>query len=251
MMSGDGCNNLLVRVDNVRCSSLLPRIRFYSQSLVREKLSEAFEIVRRGLRTEITEARVRRDIIVTYVGGAAKSGAAYARLFAQENRITQQNVVATGEVIKRGRQIEELRSIVIVDDFIGTGQSAAAGLRGFLAELDGELDAPVHYVCLAGFSSGVDRVISNLKKSGFVHEDHYVISVCDILGDEDRAFGDTTTSDYGRAVAEEYGRRLVKNFPLGFDDCQALVVFDANCPNNTLPILWYGDSDWRPLFARQ
>ena len=192
---------------------LLPRIRFYSQSLVREKLSEAFDIVRRGLRTEITSARVRRDILVTYLGGAAKSGTAYARLFAQENNITLQNVVATGEVVKRGRQFDELRSIVIVDDFIGTGQSAAANLRELLAEIDSELDAPVHYVCVAGFSSGIERVIKDLKQAGFEEGDRYIISVCDVLGDEDRAFSDASKSDYARAVAEDYGRRLVKKYP--------------------------------------
>ena len=135
---------------------VLPRIRFYSQSLIREKLSEAFDIVRRGLRTEITRARVRRDILVTYLGGAAKSGTVYARLFAQENNVTLQNVVATEEVVKRGRQIDDLQSITVVDDFIGTGKSAAANLRELLTEIDSELDVPVHYVCLAGFSSGID-----------------------------------------------------------------------------------------------
>ena len=230
---------------------LLQRVQFYSQSLVREKLSEAFDIVRRGLRTEITGARVRRDIIVTHVGGAAKSGAAYARLFAQENSIALPNVVATGEVSRRGRQLKELRSIVIVDDFIGTGKSAAAELREFLTELDDELDSPVHYVCLAGFASGIERIISDLREAGFEQGDHYLISVCDILGDEDRAFADASASDYARAVAEDYGRRLVKKYPLGFGDCQALVLFDATCPNNTLPVLWYGDRGWKPLFARQ
>ena len=109
----------------------------------------------------------------------------------------------------------------------------------------------MHYVCLAGFASGIERIISDLRKAGFEQGDHYLISVCDILGDEDRAFTDASASDYAREVAEDYGRRLVKKYPLGFGDCQALVVFDATCPNDTLPVLWYGDSGWKPLFARQ
>ena len=230
---------------------LLPRIKFYSQHLIREKLNEAFGIVRRGLRTEITQARVRRDILVTYLGGAAKSGTSYARLFAQENRIALDNVVSTENVVGRGRQIDELRSIVIVDDFIGTGRSAATNLRELLTEVDSELAAPVHYVCLAGFASGMERIKKDLRQAGFEDGERYTITVCDILEDEDRAFADAGKSDYARAVAADYGRRLVKKYPLGFEDCQALVVFDATCPNNTLPVLWYGSNEWHPLFPRQ
>jgi hypothetical protein len=50
-----------------------------------------------------------------------------------------------------------------------------------------------------------------------------------------------------------YGKKIVKNAPLGRKDGQLLVVFPDNCPNNSLPILWKtGTSSfpWTPLFGR-
>jgi hypothetical protein len=38
--------------------------------------------------------------------------------------------------------------------------------------------------------------------------------------------------------------------PLGFGDCQALVVFETGCPNNSVPILWKQTGEWQPLFPR-
>lgn len=36
----------------------------------------------------------------------------------------------------------------------------------------------------------------------------------------------------------------------GFGGAGLTIVFQSNCPNNTIPILWNGDNGWYPLFPR-
>jgi hypothetical protein len=40
-------------------------------------------------------------------------------------------------------------------------------------------------------------------------------------------------------------------FERGFGNCGLLIAFRHGCPNNSLPILWYTSSTWRPLFRRR
>lgn len=42
----------------------------------------------------------------------------------------------------------------------------------------------------------------------------------------------------------------VKNDALGYNNAQALIAFEYNTPNNTLPIIWVDDQQWNPLFKR-
>jgi len=41
-----------------------------------------------------------------------------------------------------------------------------------------------------------------------------------------------------------------RSYPFGYRDGQLLVVFQSNCPNHTLPIVWAHDNGWEPLFRR-
>ena len=61
----------------------------------------------------------------------------------------------------------------------------------------------------------------------------------------------------------KYGEKLYPNakygeHPLGYDDSQALIIFDHNVPNNTLPIIWASPRNektkgvvWYPLWERK
>jgi hypothetical protein len=40
------------------------------------------------------------------------------------------------------------------------------------------------------------------------------------------------------------------NSPLGYENTQALTIFEHSTPNNTLPIIWSSRSKWWPLFPR-
>lgn len=103
---------------------LLPHLRFYSAGLVREKLKEAHAIVRRGLTQVIEKGKTKRsDIAVTYLGGTGKSSMKIARHYADEANIYTKNVVTLGELLGRVDEDEEIRTVVILDDFVGSGST--------------------------------------------------------------------------------------------------------------------------------
>jgi hypothetical protein len=75
--------------------------------------------------------------------------------------------------------------------------------------------------------------------------------------DSDRCFHESAsifeTADdrlVARRLVEELARRFGSKEPLGTGDLEALVVFEHNCPNNTLPLLWRKSNEWTPLFER-
>ena len=243
------------KVDQRLAFKLLQRVNFYSTGLIREKLRDAHGIVLRGMRSQVSSRR-RRDILVSYLGGVGKSGAQYARLYADENQVAKENVVAPEQIaaaLRRGVH----QSLVFIDDFIGTGGSASRSIS-HIAESHGDAiltsGVNVHIIAITGFDAGVGVVEAALTGVAETWE----LNVCDPLGESNRAFGsdsmvfaDAPERERGRRLFEECGRRALPKNPLGFGRCEALVVFDSSCPNNSLPVLWASDRDeWAPLFPR-
>lgn len=56
--------------------------------------------------------------------------------------------------------------------------------------------------------------------------------------------------DLCKRMAQEYGRKLLPNHPLGWEDGQYSFGFFYNTPDNTLPIFWSNRGKWIPLFTR-
>lgn len=53
-----------------------------------------------------------------------------------------------------------------------------------------------------------------------------------------------------KKFAEHYGRKLMPNNPLGWDNCQFIFGFFYNTPDNTLPIFWSDNNGWYPIIKR-
>jgi hypothetical protein len=238
--------------------TLLQHTRLYSSSLMRSKFHEAFGVVRRSAKLFYPTDRTRKraDVIVSWLDGAGKSGAHCARLYAEENGILKDCVV---EPTRLGRVLgsdSELNALVFVDDFVGTGRQASENLPSVLEphiHAIKQLSIPIFVSVIAGFAEGIskiDKVACSLALQ--IH-----VGACDVLDSGDRCFSSSSrifpdeakrTDAY--ALAMRKGKQLIPRAPLGYGDCQALVVFEHNTPNNTLPILWAEDPSFRPLFPR-
>lgn len=243
--------------------NLLGKLRFYSGASVRAKMHEAHSIVERRLaELEVplrlgARQRKRRDILVSHLGGVAKSGVRYGQLYADENQLFADSVIERDRIGRAIRALTDTRALVFVDDFIGTGQSALEAFRA-LATTEGEIlqsdRLVLVYVVVCGFEAGRARLETELELLRLP----VIVHICEPMTEADRCFSensevlpDKNTRLKTRDLVESYGRRLLPAAPLGFGDGQALVVFEWNCPNNTLPILWSQHADWRPLFKRQ
>lgn len=163
----------------------------------------------------------------------------------------------------------KLEALVFVDDFIGSGKTSVSSFKSFhesyahRSELRG---LPTWYVTVTGFDRGVSRVVDE-----FPHLSGRILAASGFLTDEDRAFAwpgkifdkrhewlraKQLCSEIGTNILRPYFRGANKLNPhvLGWENDQALVAFEHNTPNNTLPIFWaagmFRGRRWHPLFAR-
>lgn len=239
---------------------ILQKIKFYSQSEIRSKMNEAYNIIRRDIIQRIEYGkRKQSDIIVSYIDGPGKSGGGkYAKLFADENGIYAENVIERGKLADAIYKNERLQSIVFIDDFIGTGESAKQYFIELKEDCNDILDSvnfKLFYIAITGFQKSkleVEETINHLRLPIQVH-------ICDTLDSQDICFNEDSYifSDESERInalriAHEIGSKLVKKYPLGYGDCQTAIVFSDSCPNNNLPILWKESSspEWMPLFKR-
>ena len=149
--------------------------------------------------------------------------------------------------------------LIFIDDFCGTGtQAYDMGVKyvPFMQEVARRngLKIKVWYLTLMATSAG----LSTLRKAKIFDR---VECVCE-LDSSYRAFDDDSlyyarlSYDVARVQSEEmargYGERLQPENPLGFGDCQLLVGFHHNVPDNTLPIISQQQPEipWYPVFPR-
>lgn len=236
---------------------ILEGLTFYTQANIRQKMREGQGIVMRSLAhknlVHKIEKKKRSDILVSYLDKLAKSGAHYAKLYADENKIYVGNVIEKAKLGDAITKAVDINALAFIDDFIGTGDSACKYFRE-LEEMYGDLlqKQDLFLLFISGFVSAKTRVEDCLSELGLQVQIH----ICDPLDDSARIFGELSTTfsnpaerNRAREICYEYGARLVKSYPLGYGDCQAAIVFEDTCPNNTLPILW-SEKDWVPLFPR-
>lgn len=252
---------------------LTSNLKFYDEVEVQSKLTSLFRKIQKknknlkGTKTIYTGEKTtgrslqrlkRNNFLVSYVDGIGKSGAYYAKKFADENNINSRYVMEPSKVFSKLSQLKNgIDSIIFVDDFIGTGNSINTNLTKFLNDnidfLHNFPDLTIHIAIIVGYSDSKYRIESSLSN---VFSNLY-IHIEDILNDSDMTFSDQSRifASYAekeriRLIAQSYGSKLSRQFPLGYGHCQSLVVLPDTCPNNTLPIYWKKTSKWIPLFRR-
>lgn len=189
----------------------------------------------------------------------SKSGARYAKLYADENEIYFDQVVERSNLFEQMQGMNENpRALVFVDDFVGTGQSAKEYFDDVFKEVGREVSKrnwQVFFIAVIGFQKAKKELIDHCAASGIPITIHF----CDTLDEESRCFQenseifpDPIERKTAKDVVLQIGLQLEPKWPLGYKDSQALVVFDDTCPNNTIPILWAHSlkGNWTPLFRR-
>ena len=247
---------------------LLQRLRFLSESEVREKLRVAYSMVTPHVPPRVQSKRSdrRRDLLVTYVDGEAKSGQFHAARFAEENSIDRRCVIEPRQFAARAEQHEidlntETRAVIIVDDIVGTGESLSGHVSAFIAENLEFLknrNPFVGVIALLATAAGEDALRATLSGLPYADVD---LRICETLDERYIAFPDdgmrywenAEQMQAAKALCRSIGARLWKTHPFGYGDQGLLVVFPSSCPNNTLPLLNLAAKEpggWQPLFPR-
>ncbi|MCJ7515149.1 MAG: ATP-binding protein [Dehalococcoidia bacterium] len=236
---------------------ILKELSFYSSDLIRAKMKEAHGIVVRGLARRIEKGkRKRADILISYLDSPGKSGSQYAKLYADENDIYYTNVVERSRLKEELLRRPGLQALVFIDDIIGTGLTVRDGFYKLNADCGATLRGlrlKLFFISVCGFEEQQTEIEDALVECNLPMNVH----VCDLLDASAKCFSDNTRifpnpkeRQQAKNITYQCGVKLVSNAPLGFGDCQAAVVFEQTCPDNSLPILWSESKDWIPLFPR-
>ena len=141
-ISADHVRAWLEQVDEIRHQrllfKLLSHLRFFRETEVRESLRMIHRSIAQDLPTFILRRRneLRSDIIVTYLDGPGKSGAEYAALYAEENRISNTSVLEMTDFAAKLGEYEvknktAVNAVIIVDDILGSGKGLSSGITNF------------------------------------------------------------------------------------------------------------------------
>lgn len=241
---------------------------YFDQFRIGLALDDAFKTIDLVLQQHKTKqdivAKRITNVIVSYGGESGKSGAEVARRFKTLKGFARCCHVDEAIDIVARLESDKMRRyfVVIVDDFVGSGGTALKQLLTVSNRLrqDERLHAwargqgRIMFIPLWAFRSGIDLIKSDLGD---------IISVYSpgLLDDDDRAFSPRSRifanekeRQYAESVFFRVGQQLIRDHPLGWNNCQSLVVFDSTVPNNTLSALWAGglvdERHWQPLFSR-
>jgi hypothetical protein len=244
---------------------LLNRMRIYSEPMIREKLGSLHGLLRQSLPIFVQRSRNerRQDILITYLDGVAKSGANYASLYAEENKILASLVVSPEavrtEYEKRVAEGHSVNAIVMVDDIAGTGKTLANGIESFVsAHRDILIGTKLRILAIAATPEGQTTVLQSLTAFEDLDID---FRVADILPASERAFGgglahwdSADQREYAESLCRDLGAKIYREQPFGFGGLGLLIGFPTTVPNNTLPIVHSagrsGDGSWKPLLPR-
>lgn len=193
------------------------------------------------------------------IGNPSESSAHLLYFFRQENFLSRELFISPHELfthVKDGEDIRaELRTegverIVLLDDFCGSGKQATTFHDQFVKYIKEK--APhiiISYYALFAIEDGlniVQKLSFDQAEAVFVLDESYKC-----FSEASRFFidDDVDLKKPCKEMSERYGKRISSN-PLGYKDCQMLIGFHHNTPNNTLPIFWQERNGWNPMFKR-
>jgi len=255
---------------------LLSKFSFLGDNEIRSLLKCLFRdlfkrpIIQR-IRKELGDTLVLEDINKKFsvefevtkfvaIGGVSESGAMLMYPFRQENdEISEKNIILQSEILKEniGGQKEialpSVQRYIFIDDFIGTGSQGKDKLKKDVESLKNlNKNLELCYYVLVATEDGLEE-LNKLNLFTSVEAVFVLDGTFKAFEEESRYYKTTHNGidrEYAKKVAEKYGQTLFYTQELGFGDCQLLLGFDHNTPDNTLPIFWGEENGWKYIFKR-
>lgn len=133
-------------------------------------------------------------------------------------------------------------TLILVDDFVGTGDSVCAAWEESFAELVPDVGR-IYLVVVVATAYGRVRVgqetsMTCLPGSELSENDNLFSARCVVFTDQEKG------------IVLKYCERAYKKEPKGYKDCGLVVAFQHRCPNNSLPVFHAYNRRWTGLFPR-
>lgn len=261
----------------------LSKFMYFGKRLVREMLRSLYRDhfrspIRQRIRRNHLNTRDENIINTAYlqelratrfigVGNPSESGAHLLYYFRQVNGLPKDLFVdlagafssradrRTGEVTYEPRN-NDISRYVFFDDIVGSGTQVSEYLSEYIAEIKkSKPSIDIKFMSLFATSTGLEKLNNKKLFDG--------CATCLFELDETYRAFDASSRYFSnppswfhkekmQKIAEEYGRILAPNMPLGYKNGQLLIGFSHNTPDNVPPIFWYEGKrrPWKPIFIR-
>lgn len=133
-------------------------------------------------------------------------------------------------------------TVVLLDDFSGTGKQACESWRDIFAEL--LTNGPrVILMLVSATKTAITRIraetsMEPLCGTPLSEKDDIFHSDCQYFNSDEKS------------TVLKYCKRADQKNPKGFGECGLFIVFAHRCPNNTIPIFHAFHNNWEGLFPR-
>ena len=128
-------------------------------------------------------------------------------------------------------KIDKETKIVLVDDFVGTGDTAVAAINYINELLPGMTDnTQIVVFCIVAQRQGIDRL------NGIGVKTYYAIERKKAISEEMKAGNRVAANSLMQGI-ENRIKKLKPAYRFGYKGSEALVCLER-CPNNTFPVYW-------------
>lgn len=184
---------------------------------------------------------VSTNYVFSYIGNLTGGSAHMLRPFQEENLISEKLFVDVQSISKSSERI----TLFLLDDFVGSGSTFVEWFQSNLSKKTNNNIEKTYYCVLTAFEKGIKHI----------KEQTNIQVICPQVYDKSSMVidGDVFNSDEKQKIKSlltKYSKRLPNQYLYGYDNCQLLVAFETNIPNNSISLLWASEY-WSPLFKRK
>jgi hypothetical protein len=228
--------------DNDLAARVLDCVEIYSY----DQIAGAFRTVLASLPGwDVDPAkRLGKWRFVPYSASAGESGDTMLHQFRVANNLAGKNhkelFIGPSDLLRQGLGSED--TVVLVDDFVGTGSQVCDSWNEQFGELLAEV-GNVYLVVVSACLAGVTKVQDETDLR--VIAPHTLNNADNLFAAECTHFDATE-----KATLLTYCSKASKKEPKGKGECGLVVVFSHGCPNNSIPILHVDTTRWQGLFKR-
>lgn len=219
---------------------LVNNIKYFSLRRTEENILNLYNLI-------LDYTKNIENVLFIPVGYVVKSGSVVAYSFRKINHIPEKKFIPYSELNKKN--LSNVRYLVLLDDFIGTGHQCCEVWRDLdskLKELD--INPDLIYATSVSTQNGIKEVEEKTSFhviTSFLYENKEMPFHPDshIIPDEEER-------DKIKSIVTKYGENLYPKYPLGYKNNSLLIGFYYSTPNNTLPIFWSSQNNWKPLLTK-
>lgn len=145
---------------------------------------------------------------------------------------------------------KSFESIVIVDDYSGTGGTVKKTIRKCLEE-NSNCNKTHFFVLASEMSNTAKRRIKRFADENNISVEIIALKISDKAFKANYLFDENGSKEIGGRYYDISVRYNVKeDMILGYEKSQALITFEYNTPNNTLGLFWHENEEFISIFKR-